>query len=470
MHRLTHQSLAIPLAVAAATYLLAIGLPGGDPDTYWHLASGRWMVENQALLREDIFSHTIAGMPYSVGEWLGQIFLWLAYLGGGWAGVVALRAALVATAAFFLTRVARRLGAPPIIAVPLVGMALLLSMQNWGDRPQLFTLALFPLTLDLLLLVYVAPHRSRLLWLLPLVLVLWTNLHGGYALGLALIAIFALEALLARRAIGRDLLLVALVSTVATFLDPGALGLGAAANHALAPPRFIVEEMPLEVLRPAGLLFSAFVLAVLAGALFAPGHGRRATGLLEFLLLAPLLILALSAQRHLVFFVFAATGFIAAQLADLFKGATPLRTRLRLPAVPRGIATGVALVLVAGSLVATPLAPRDRDEEAYPTDAVAALRTGDGNLLHEYDWGGFLIWHVPERLVFIDGRLFPFLPEVLDDYNEMVSLRPQWRETLNRREIQQVLLRPWRPLVAALLDESWTVEVRSSEFVLLTRP
>src|SRR5256714_11559515 len=76
-----------PLYLAAAAFAIAVSLPGGDPDTYWHLASAKWMVDHGQLLRMDVFSSTVTGAPYSVGEWLRPIALYAAYLAGGWAGI-----------------------------------------------------------------------------------------------------------------------------------------------------------------------------------------------------------------------------------------------------------------------------------------------------------------------------------------------------------------------------------------------
>src|SRR5438552_3730764 len=174
-----------PLYVAAAAFAIAVSLPGGDPDTYWHLASGKWMVEHGQLLRADVFSSTVSGAPYSVGEWLGELVIYGAYVLGGWAGIALLRATLIAVGAFFITRVALR-AAPAPFAVAVTAIALALSEITWTDRPQLFTFALFPLVLDLLLAARAG--RTRLLFVVPPLILLWTNLHGGYALGLALAA------------------------------------------------------------------------------------------------------------------------------------------------------------------------------------------------------------------------------------------------------------------------------------------
>ena len=448
-----------PLYVALAAFALALATPPGDPDTYWHLASGKWMVDHGALLRTDVFSSTVNGQPYSVGEWLGEIVLYLAYLVGGWSGLVILRGLLVAVSAFFLTRVALRGGSPVIVAVPVACAALLLSEIVWTDRPHLFTLALFPLLLDLLL----SARAGRLGVLLgvPPLLLLWTNLHGGYALGLALVGIFTFDALLARRN-WAAFAITASTAFAASLVDPGSLGLGVAAAHASAPPRFIVEESPPDVTRPAGFVFAAFIIGTLALAL------RGGGTLLDLMLLAPLLWLGLSAQRHMPYFAFAAVPYIAAALPRAW---APLEAWLaRRRPYPRAAVVGFGAGVVAMALVGLAFVPNAPNERAYPTTALDSLRSTSGVLLNEYDWGGYLIWRAPERPVFVDGRLFPFLPDVFTDWREAVELGPRWKAILDRYKVAQVLLRPDRALVSALREQGWRVVTEDALAVLLERP
>src|SRR2546422_9786565 len=80
---------AYPLALASAVFIIAVGLPSIDSDTYWQLAMGRWMLDHHAFLRQDIFSSTVAGAHFGVGEWLGQIAVAGSFGaagggGGGW--------------------------------------------------------------------------------------------------------------------------------------------------------------------------------------------------------------------------------------------------------------------------------------------------------------------------------------------------------------------------------------------------
>src|SRR5437868_2224004 len=141
---------AFPIGLAAAGFMLASGYPTGDPDTYWHLASGQWMLDHREILRTDLFSSTVNGQPYSVGQWLGEIVLTLVFNAGGWAGLAIFRALLVGVAAFFLARLSRRGGAPLVAALLVVVWALVFSKARLTDRPALFTLVLFPVVLELL--------------------------------------------------------------------------------------------------------------------------------------------------------------------------------------------------------------------------------------------------------------------------------------------------------------------------------
>lgn len=451
---------AFALGVGAAGFTLAVGLPTGDPDTYWHLASGQWMLDHHALLKNDIFSSTVPGQPYSVGEWLGEVVLALAFGAGQWVGLAILRAVLVAIGAFFLARLARRGGAPLVAALLVVTWALVVSKTRWTDRPAIFTFVLFPVVLDLLYSARAGSRRALIA--IPALIFVWANLHGGYAIGIALVVAFAVEALVQRRPDAGRLVLTLAAAVAVSFLDPEAFGAGNAAAHAFAPPRFISEEAPPDILEPSGLVFAAFVLAALGVALLQGG------GLLDLLLLVPLLWLGLSAQRHLLFFVFAATPFIAAGAARIYVRLRPRTQPAR--GLPPPAAASLAVLLCAGALASAFGAPTLPDEHAYPVGAVGALRAGSGTLLHEYDWGGYLIYRVPERKVFVDGRLFPFYPAVLRDYRDAVELRPNWKDVLARYDVREVLLMPNKALAVALREDGWKVRAEGPTFVLLAKP
>jgi len=270
------------------------------------------------------------------------------------------------------------------------------------------------------------------------------------------------EAAVRRQSAFVPLALTLVASVGLSFVDPETFGVAGAAAHALASPRFIIEEAPPDVLEPTGALFAGFVLATLGLALF------RGGGLLDALLLIPLLWLALSAQRHLAFFVVAATPYIAAEGARLYVRLRPHGVPMR--PLPGVLSVGIAVAFAALALASALGRPGAPDEHAYPAGAIAALRTGTGTLLNEYDWGGYLIYRVPERKVFIDGRLFPFYPAVLLEYRDAVELRPDWKSVLSKYDVREALLMPAKPLAVALRESGWTVRAEGSNFVLLAKP
>jgi len=208
----------------------------------------------------------------------------------------------------------------------------------------------------------------------------------------------------------------------------------------------------------------------------------RGGSLLAALVLVPMLWLALSAQRHVPLFGFAAVPFIAGPVSELLHevGTTVRRGtgRVRRSAVTvdhvaRGRALGLPLAgaMWLGALASMAVASNGPDLRPYPIRAVDALTASSGILLNEYDWGGYLIWAVPSRPVFVDGRLYPFAGNgVIRAYQEAVNVLPSWRAVIERWNVAQALIRPDRGLVQALRDEGWTVRAEGDGFVLLERP
>ena len=454
-----------PFAAAAIAFSLAVGFPAADPDLYWHLASGQWMLEHREILRTDVFSATITGRPFALGEWLGEIVLSVAFGAGGWPGLVLLRSALVAIAAYCAARIARRGGGSTAAAAIVLAVGFVATRSRWTDRPAIFTFVLFPLVLELLFAARAGSRRALIA--IPLLLLVWANLHGGYVVGLGLVGAFAAEALLLRRPVARAFLLVLALSTLATFADPETFGLAGAAGHALAPPRFIREEAPPDVLEASGAVLALFLAAAIGVAIV------RGAGLLHVLLLGPLTWLALSGQRHVAFFLISALPLLSAGLTEPLRSAARsvsarTGTRYRPPASAAALGMAALLIAAGVSAVGVPTGP---DERGYPVGALAALGTGSGVVLNEYDWGGYLIFRAPRRPVFVDGRLFPYVSAgVLDAYREAVELRPGWRTVLARYDVREVLLRPDRALVGALREDGWQTRAEDRTFVLLRRP
>ena len=452
--------LALALLAGAVAALASAFLPPGDPDGFWHIALGRGLLRD-GLARADTFSWTVPGAALLSDQWLGQLGLGLAYEGAGWRGVVILRA-LAGGAAVGLTAFAALAERPgrPIVAIVAMLPALLLMRVVWTERPQLLAFALFAA----LVLVIRAGWRGerRALWAAVPLLLLWANLHGSYALGLAVLIPAALA--LRRRAA----LAAAACAAGVTLLTPAwGSTLGVPSGHFLAPPRYIQEWAVPDLLSPVGLLVALTLAAVLVTALLGAPKPREA------LILLPVTFISLTAVRHAPFLAIAAAPYLAAHGPAALRGlAEILGTRLpELPAgqAPRSLGAltlAIAILAAAGIPAVAPAAP---ELGGYPVAALAALRPGDG-LFNEYDWGGFLIFHAPGTRVFIDGRLSPYVPDVVNDHTTIIEAHPGWREAIARRGVTQLLVRPERAAAVRARELGWRVLAAGPGFVLLEVP
>jgi hypothetical protein len=455
--------------LAALVGALASTFAADDPDLFWHLASGAWMLDHGRILDRDIFSTTMTGSPYSVGQWLGEIVFAALYRIGGWLALDLLRAVLVGIATFFIARVVLRFQAHPGWAIGPIVATVLISKLLWGDRPQLFSLVLFVAFLDVLLAArFGAPRRA---WVLVPLMLLWANLHGAFVAGLGLVFVFAIETWVSRTPGRRLVTAVAGLATVVSFITPSGLSAFSFAASYARSASAVVEERPVDISSPAGLVFAALLLAALGLALVvdrAEFIGRTRSPILWIGLVVPFTMLGLAHQRLLPYAAMVFAPLITAVLPALFRRGTASA-----PVVPRTVAAlTVAPLLAASVVLAFVAAPRAPDLTAYPAGAVTALRQRPGPILNEYDWGGYLIFAAPEQPTFIDGRgaaLYP--PRLIGEFETAVGLRLGYRAVLEGHGIRLVLLRPSRALAVALREDGWSVVAEEpGSWVLLQRP
>ncbi|NHZ72593.1 MAG: hypothetical protein GWP17_05880, partial [Aquificales bacterium] len=175
----------LTLIVFIAIFTMAARLPT-DTDSWWHMQAGRWIVENQAIPITDSFSHTRLGAPWIDHGWLAQAVIYLFWDGLGYAGLVLLLASLV-TAAFLFAWLQCREANPWLRAFIMI-LAAVASGIIWAVRPQMVS---FLLTSVAAYILYRYKQGSRwIIWLMPLLMLLWVNIHGGFAIGFILMVAY----------------------------------------------------------------------------------------------------------------------------------------------------------------------------------------------------------------------------------------------------------------------------------------
>jgi Flp pilus assembly protein TadD len=176
------------LAFVALTYAFLAGLRKlHDFDLGWHLATGRWVAQHDHIPSVDVFSYTAQGEPWIYPVGAGLLF-YGAYVAGGyglisWIGA----AACCGTVALLLRRGSAVSAGIAILAVPLIA-------YRTSPRADMFTVVLFAAFLSLLWENYQTGRAP--LWVLPLLMVAWVNLHFGFSSGLGLVAAYVVTELL----------------------------------------------------------------------------------------------------------------------------------------------------------------------------------------------------------------------------------------------------------------------------------
>jgi len=440
----------------------------GDGDTLWHIKFGSLILERGELITRDFYSHTAAGKPWTSHEWLAEVVMAAIHRLAGLPGVVIFYFLLAALAFWLLLLVARRCGAGEWLSIFAVSLALALSLSHLLARPHIFTWLLGLFTLLLLL------RGGRYLLLLPLLMVPWVNLHGGFALGLVLQGVFiagrVLDQVLAPppRPRWRELwheqrlpLLVLLLSLLATGVNPFGY------NILLFPfevSKGSFSHLISEWLAPSLQAFWHFRLYLLFLFLLLCVSGPK-VGWTNRLLLLFLVNASLAHARHIsIAGLFLTPLVVQASRAGLEQ--LPRRKKMAhsendLPLSPATgpIATvilGVTLILLSAvhwqpwESLASRVIPQP---EKFTSGVVGFLEKSPpaGKMFNHDEWGDYLIYAMdPPPPLFLDGRLDMYGEEVLEDYSKIVAPDAELDELFRKYEIDWVLYPP-SPLTRLLL-------------------
>jgi hypothetical protein len=463
-----------------------------DPDLWWHLRTGQWIVETGHVPHSDPFSFTRAGHAWVSHEWLSEVVFYELWKHGGAAALIVF-SAIITTAGFMLLYLRCPGKAHWAAAATVVGA--LASAPSWGVRPQMFTFTLASLLLWLVeggtkLNGGTKTNRPHLLLWIPLLFLLWLNLHAGFALGPALLFAYGVG-LIMETAVGdtpwqeaRPILLRVLLVLLACLalvpLNPSGAQLYRYPFDTLRSPAMrslIVEWFSPDfhewLYRPF-LLVWLLLLAALASARSRP-KGR---------VIVPLLLTsfaALDAVRHIPIFVLLAIPVIAAALPAASASPTVAQqhpTSSRIRPLFNGAVLTLMVVLALVKWVNLARNQDAREAEQFPEKAVAFLRGSDQprKIFVYYDWGGYAIWKLyPEYRVFVDGRADLYGAELqsedlLRQFQTAVQLRTGWQDVLDSWKVEAALLPPSCALAQALLlDPNWQAAFRDSKAILLVR-
>jgi hypothetical protein len=429
--------LALTMGLALVALAVAMGCQKiRDFDYWWHLRSGQLIVETRAIPKVDPYTYTVEGRRWVDIHWLFQLGLHGVYSLSGHVGVGLAKTACVAALVGILATIGWRRERAWLSGL-ILGLAVAVAADRFTPRPELPSFLL--LAALLVLLARFERRPDAWLWAAVPIQLLWVNVHGLFAIGLAVLAIH-LGAELVHPLVRpgerlrperiRWLAAVTLVASLASFANPNGLDGALYPLQQLGmigPPEergvfgSIIAELipPLAeqhgATRPALALFAALAtLSFLAMAL-----NWRRTPAADPLLWVAFAWLALGAQRNMALFAVVAAPLCVRNLGS-FLDAHPLPARVARGSGALAVAVLLALAVdVArgsffdrlGSFREPGLGPL---EALYPVGAVdwIARERPQGPICHHMADGGYLAWRLyPDYRVMTDGRLEVYGPE-----------------------------------------------------------
>ena len=457
-----------------------------DPDFWWHLRAGRWMVENGRLPSVDLFTYTVPNHVWTDHEYLTEVLMWLVFSATGVVGI-SIAFGIITWAGFWILY--RQVRRQPFVIVGL-GLALAAVAGNpiWGPRAQMITF--FLSCLELFWLQAYLSGRSRALTYFPLLMVLWANLHGGWVIGFAWLGIALAAELIgwaldrsnpAHRAHVRFLAVISAASVVAVLATPHGLSLYLYPFNTVgstAQEKLIVEwfspDFHQRYLQP----FEAMIFVTFAG------FALRRPSLYEFLLAVAATAFALQSVRNIALFVAAVTPVMintyGAYWVEVAKARGWTRTAPAKPAFAAVTALALLVIALASALhIDNDINPAEQASltaQSYPVGAadwLAAHPEVGTRMFNQYGWGGYLAYRFypdQNRKVFIFGEAALMGDDLLNQYADVQFLQADWSSILDRYQVDYVVYNRDLPLTNVLVhDPGWKLVYEDSEAVIFVR-
>jgi hypothetical protein len=461
---------------------LAVGLPAlativasmSTIDLTYQLRAGAEIFGARAIPTVDSWTFTVNGQPWFDQQWGAQVALSAVFDGAGWTGLVLLRAVLVGLTFGCVFAVARLAGLGARNASLLTLASFAVAAPALALRPQLFGLALFALVL---LVLALRSSRARIVWLIPVIVLVWANVHGSFVLGPLVVGLAWLADLRAGREPRYELLAVALVSVAAACVTPFGPSVWRYAVGLTADPSITGRISEWQRTLPTDVAGLSFYVSAVAVALLVIRRRASVTWPTVVWLLV-FAAIGIYAVRGIAWWALAAVPPAAVLLVVVGSGA-PERIGTR--AMQRAnVAIVVLLAFVGVGLLPLwrPADPGTGTPAGLLTDAPSSVtatlksvaRAGD-RVFNPQPWGSWFEYAIPDVLVTVDSRVEIFPASVWAAFDAVRAGTPGWEQVLSDWDVDLVAAEPEdAAFLSRLRSAGWTVVSSDETGSVLRRP
>ena len=439
-----------------------------DGDTGYHIRAGDVILQARAVPKADIFSVWIPALSWTAHEWLSEVLMAAVHHYAGLTGIVILFSLTIATTYLFLFRTLRADTQDILLSILLTVVAAITSSIHWLARPHIFSLLLT-------VIWYTVLNRFQYrgknqLFILPFLMLLWVNLHGGYIFGLIVLLVYFLGNLAGWYASdksgapeyiykARSVAMIFAGCLLASLCNPNGYHI-LIFPFALASDPFLMNNV-VEFLSPnfhEPLLFKYLLLGSIA--LFA--LSRVTLNLIELGLVILTTYMALYSARYIPLYAII-TAPILLRLIDRLKhklSPNAMNWLARRSAVfsvmdRRSLGslwpTGVILVIL--TLAHTGRLHTEFDDKRFPMRAVEFIlaETIPGTMFNNEEFGDYIIYKAwPKYRVFFDGRSDMYGASLGGEYLQIARTLPGWQDVLQKHQVDWVFFNTGSMLSSAL--------------------
>lgn len=423
-----------------------------DPDLWGHVKFGEATWQTKMLSPHNLYSFTAPDHPWINHEWFSELIFYAIYTLLGDAGLLVLKLGIGLAIVWLISRISLFRVVDMILFAIGIGLVISVISPGFMVRPQLFSFLGFT-CFFYIFHCYFEKKKDRL-WLLPLIMVIWCNIHGGFLIGWGQYTVIlvwqSLVYILKDRKAGpslRGLFFWYFLTTLACFITPYGFKLLVFLYHSLSKPRPISEWNPIKIWDTSFVRLKILAALFLA-ALVYPSDRKRQW---EVVLIAATLILALRHQRNTPFFAIVAGPFLVESFTLVSDKLNVGKHKITLS---RGTCSllSIFLVLLASYQIGHATYRHLKasfhvivDPSYYPVQAVQFIKANGikGNLLVPFEWGEYAIWKLyPGCRVSVDGRFRTAYPEdVLRDHIFPISDHVAWSKLIKKYPSDVILSR-----------------------------
>ena len=454
-----------------------------DGDIFWHLLTGEQILKTFQIPVQDAYSYTMAGTNWMAHEWGAEVVFALFYKAMRLNGVVILAVLVVTITLLMLYKFLIFRKVHPLLAVLLVIFAGTVSNVHWSGRPHIFSL---PLTLLFFIILELYQREKQdYLKILPLLMLLWVNLHAGFMFGIILVLIYlginflyvllATEEVAEKRKSLKKMAFISVATFAATLVNPRGFNIllfpfSLTGNSVIM--NSIEEWMSPDFHRFRDAHF--FLLFYIAGLILA----KKKPDLIEVAIFLLLLYMSLYSVRYLAIFALLTTPIVAVRWQQILATAASEAAHISLvkrllmrwekvgeeavalesPKRPLiwvylSLCLLLAIGINDGKIAGFRLLNYRIDRAAFPVDAMRFVTTNqiNGRMFNQDHWGGYiLLQSYPEQKVFFDGRNDMYGGEFMKDYLHIAQMHTTYTNLLEKYDVTWVIYEANSPLCRAL--------------------